>query len=92
MLYQRKYGPLNETSGHDYRLQKKYLAGNKRERIMAKKSVSGDSRDASDNTPMTIGEIATAVAKKKTKGATKKRAIKTAERKQERRPKKVSPA
>ena len=41
---------------------------------MAKMSVSGDSRDASDNTPMTIGEIATAVAKKKTKGATKKRA------------------
>jgi hypothetical protein len=40
---------------------------------MAKKSVSGDTRDASDNIPMTIGEIATAVAKKKTKGATKKR-------------------
>ena len=41
---------------------------------MAKKSVSGD---ASDNIPMTSGEIVIAVAKRKTKGATKKRAIKT---------------
>lgn len=48
---------------------------------MAKKSVSDDSRDASDNTPMTIDEIAAAVAKKKTKGAIKKRAIKTAAKK-----------
>jgi hypothetical protein len=48
---------------------------------MAKKSVSGDTRDASDNIPMTIGEIATAVAKKKTKGATKKRVIKAAAKK-----------
>jgi hypothetical protein len=45
---------------------------------MAKKSVSGDSRDASENIPMTIGQIATAVAKSKTKDASKKRAIKTA--------------
>ena len=73
--------------------KKKYLARNKRERIMAKKSVSGDSRDASDNTPMTIGEIATAVAKKKTKGATKKRAIKTAAKKAGKKAKKhLSPA
>jgi hypothetical protein len=99
LLYQRKYGPLNESSGHDYRLpmslegKKKYLARNKRERIMAKMSVSGDSRDASDNTPMTIGEIATAVAKKKTKGATKKRAIKTAAKKAGKKAKKhLSPA
>jgi hypothetical protein len=48
---------------------------------MVKKSVSDDSRDASDSTPMTIGEIATAAAKKKTKDAAKKRAIKTAAKK-----------
>jgi hypothetical protein len=40
---------------------------------MAKKSVTTDSRDASDNRPMTIGEIATAVAKKKARDATKRR-------------------
>jgi hypothetical protein len=51
--------------------------------IMAKKSVArkstrGDSPalDSSDNAPMTRREIATAVAKKKKKGATKKRASK----------------
>ena len=48
---------------------------------MANKSVSGDTRGASDNTPMTSGEIAIAVAKRKTKEATKKRAIKTAAKK-----------
>jgi hypothetical protein len=61
--------------------KKKYLARNKRERIMAKRSVSGDSREASDNTPMTIGEIATAVAKKKARDATKKRGMKIAAKK-----------
>ena len=48
---------------------------------MANKSVSGDTRGASDNTPMTSGEIAIAVAKRKTKEATKKRAMKTAAKK-----------
>ncbi len=48
---------------------------------MAKKSISGGSRDASENTPMTMGEIAAAMAKKKTKGATKKSAIETAAKK-----------
>jgi hypothetical protein len=48
---------------------------------MAKKSVNSDSQDASDNRPMTIGEIATAVAKKKMRGATKRRAIKSAAKK-----------
>jgi hypothetical protein len=48
---------------------------------MAKKSTSSDSRDASDNRPMTIGEIATAVAKKKARGATERRSIKAAARK-----------
>jgi hypothetical protein len=48
------------------------------ETIMAKKSVTGGSRYASDNRPMTIGEIATAVAKKKT-GA--RRAIKAVAKK-----------
>jgi hypothetical protein len=65
----------------DYRCfigKTKYLTRNKKERLMAnKKSVSVD---RSDNTPMTIGEIATAVAKKK-KGATRKRPIKTAAKK-----------
>ena len=46
---------------------------------MAKKHVSAAARAASDNTPMTIGEIATAVAKRKTN---KKRAIKTPQREQ----------
>jgi hypothetical protein len=66
----------------DYRCfigKTKYLTRNKKERLMAnKKSVSVDT---SDNTPMTIGEIATAVAKKKAKGATRKRPIKTAAKK-----------
>jgi hypothetical protein len=48
---------------------------------MAKKSVTTGSRDASDNRPMTIGEIATAVAKKKARGATKRRAIKAVAKK-----------
>jgi hypothetical protein len=48
---------------------------------MAKKSVNSDSQDASDNRPMTIGEIATAVAKKKARGATKRRAVKTVAKK-----------
>lgn len=48
---------------------------------MAKKSVYGASREASDNTPMTIDEIATAVTKRKTKVAAKKRAIKTTAKK-----------
>jgi hypothetical protein len=48
---------------------------------MVKKSVTTGSRDASDNRPMTIGEIATAVAKKKTRGATKRRAIKATAKK-----------
>jgi hypothetical protein len=61
----------------------------KRERereVMAKKSVArkstrGDSPNSSDNEPMTRREIATAVAKKKRKGAAKKRASKkTAEK------------
>ena len=43
---------------------------------MAKNSASAASREASDNTPMTIDEIATAMTKRKTKGAAKKRAIK----------------
>ena len=43
---------------------------------------SAAARAASDNTPMTIGEIATAVAKRKTKDANKKRAIKTPQREQ----------
>ena len=47
---------------------------------MAKKSVYGASREASDNTPMTIDEIATAVTKRKTKVAAK-RAIKTSAKK-----------
>jgi hypothetical protein len=66
----------------DYRCfigKTKYLTRNKKERLMAnKKSVSVDT---SDNTPMTIGEIATAVAKKKAKGAPRKRPIKTAAKK-----------
>jgi hypothetical protein len=48
---------------------------------MAKKSVNSESRDASDNRPMTIAEIATAVAKKKARGATKRRAIKAVAKK-----------
>jgi hypothetical protein len=40
---------------------------------MTKKSVTSDSRDASDNRAMTIGEIATAVSKKKARGANKRR-------------------
>ena len=55
---------------------------------MAKKSTSGkvtealaDSRGASENVPMTTGEIATAVAKKKTMGPANKRATKTAAKK-----------
>ena len=51
------------------------------ERIMAKRSVTSDSRDVSDNRPMTIDEIATAVAKKKARGATKRRAIKAVAKK-----------
>jgi hypothetical protein len=39
---------------------------------MAKKSVTRNSRNASDNRPMTTGEIATAVAKKQAGGAIKK--------------------
>ena len=53
----------------------------KEERNMVKKSATADSRDASDNIPMTTGEIATAVAKRKTKRAAKKRAIKPAAKK-----------
>jgi hypothetical protein len=48
---------------------------------MTKKSVTSDSRDASDNSPMTIGEIATAVAKKKARGASKRRATKSTAKK-----------
>jgi hypothetical protein len=44
---------------------------------MAKKSVTTASRDALVNRPMTIGEVAIAVAKKKARGATKRRAIKS---------------
>jgi hypothetical protein len=45
---------------------------------MAKKSVT---RDASDNRPMTIGEVAIAAAKKKARGGTKRRAIKAVAKK-----------
>jgi hypothetical protein len=48
---------------------------------MTKKSVTSDSRDASDNRPMTIGEIATAVAKKNARGASKRRATKSTAKK-----------
>jgi hypothetical protein len=46
-----------------------------------KKSVTTGSRDPSDNRPMTIGEIATAVAKKKARGATKRRVVKAVAKK-----------
>jgi hypothetical protein len=48
---------------------------------MAKKSVTNGSQDASNNRPMTIDEIATAVAKKKARGATQRRAVKAVAKK-----------
>ena len=48
---------------------------------MTKKSVTSDSRGGSDNRPMTIGEIVTAVAKKKARGASKRRATKSTAKK-----------
>ena len=71
----------------DYIEEQNEVSFDKRERIMAKKSVAQKFREFLDaspdesNVPMTRGEIATAVAKKKRKAATKNRPLKSAAKK-----------